>query len=140
MRDFNKQKKFGFDRGDRQMYKATCDECGRSCEVPFRPSGDKPVYCNDCFGDKRHGSSSTSQHIFSKPSPRPASDSRIDDIKRQLDALNSKVDRLLEMIKSPTPEMPPAQVVLVKPKKEAKVAKEEKPVKEVKKKTVKKKK
>lgn len=44
--------------GSLQMYPATCDECGKSCEVPFRPTGDRPVYCSDCFeriggGDRR---------------------------------------------------------------------------------------
>ena len=43
----------GGDRGPVTMHKAICDECHKSCEVPFRPSGDKPVYCNDCFGSKR---------------------------------------------------------------------------------------
>jgi CxxC-x17-CxxC domain-containing protein len=33
----------------RQMYPATCAECGKSTEVPFRPRGDKPVYCSDCY-------------------------------------------------------------------------------------------
>ena len=37
------------DRGDRQMFSATCSRCGQTAEVPFRPSGDKPVYCKDCF-------------------------------------------------------------------------------------------
>jgi len=35
--------------GERQMYKAVCAECGKPCEVPFRPSGERPVYCKDCF-------------------------------------------------------------------------------------------
>ena len=35
------------------MYKAVCSECKKSCDVPFRPTGDKPVYCRDCFADKR---------------------------------------------------------------------------------------
>ena len=35
--------------GPRQMYPATCAECGKSTEVPFQPRGDKPVYCSDCF-------------------------------------------------------------------------------------------
>lgn len=39
----------GGDRGEKQMYKAICSECRRSCEVPFRPTGDKPVYCSNCF-------------------------------------------------------------------------------------------
>jgi CxxC-x17-CxxC domain-containing protein len=35
--------------GPRQMFPATCAECGKSTEVPFQPRGDKPVYCSDCF-------------------------------------------------------------------------------------------
>ncbi|MBU0612459.1 hypothetical protein KKB10_00430 [Patescibacteria group bacterium] len=34
------------------MFPATCDECGNKCEVPFRPSGGKPVLCSNCFGEK----------------------------------------------------------------------------------------
>lgn len=37
----------GFQR--REMHPATCAECGRETQVPFRPSGDRPVYCSDCF-------------------------------------------------------------------------------------------
>jgi len=33
----------------RQMFPATCAECGKSTEVPFEPRGDRPVYCNDCY-------------------------------------------------------------------------------------------
>jgi CxxC-x17-CxxC domain-containing protein len=33
----------------RQMYPATCAKCGKTCQVPFQPRGDKPVYCSDCF-------------------------------------------------------------------------------------------
>jgi CxxC-x17-CxxC domain-containing protein len=33
----------------RQMFPATCAECGKSTEVPFQPNGDKPVYCSDCY-------------------------------------------------------------------------------------------
>ena len=28
---------------------ATCSKCGKSTEVPFRPTNGKPVYCSDCF-------------------------------------------------------------------------------------------
>jgi CxxC-x17-CxxC domain-containing protein len=37
----------------RQMFPATCAECGKSSEVPFQPRGDKPVYCSDCFRKMR---------------------------------------------------------------------------------------
>ncbi|MDD5289352.1 MAG: zinc-ribbon domain containing protein [Dehalococcoidales bacterium] len=33
----------------RQMFPATCAQCGKSTEVPFQPRGDKPVYCSDCY-------------------------------------------------------------------------------------------
>lgn len=33
----------------RQMYDVTCAACGVETQVPFKPSGEKPVYCRDCF-------------------------------------------------------------------------------------------
>ena len=33
----------------REMHKATCADCGKECEVPFKPNGTKPVYCRDCY-------------------------------------------------------------------------------------------
>lgn len=33
----------------RQMYDVTCAKCGKACQVPFQPRGDRPVYCSDCF-------------------------------------------------------------------------------------------
>ena len=36
-------------RGEREMHDATCGDCGKQCQVPFEPRGDKPVYCGECF-------------------------------------------------------------------------------------------
>jgi len=33
----------------REMFPAVCARCGKETEVPFRPSGDRPVYCGDCY-------------------------------------------------------------------------------------------
>ena len=42
---------------DRVLHKTICAECQKECEVPFRPSGDRPVYCKACFaGHKPAGS------------------------------------------------------------------------------------
>jgi CxxC-x17-CxxC domain-containing protein len=38
---------YGYSR--RQMFPATCAECGKDTEVPFEPRGDRPVYCSDCY-------------------------------------------------------------------------------------------
>ena len=39
----------GFGGGQREMHKAVCSECKKECEVPFKPSGDRPIYCKECF-------------------------------------------------------------------------------------------
>ena len=41
------------ERRPRQMYEATCAECGRAAQVPFQPTGARPVYCSDCFQNRR---------------------------------------------------------------------------------------
>lgn len=43
----------GGGRSDREMHSATCAQCGKEALVPFAPSGDKPVYCRDCFASRR---------------------------------------------------------------------------------------
>lgn len=40
---------FGGGGAQREMFRATCSQCGGVAEVPFQPRGDKPVYCRDCF-------------------------------------------------------------------------------------------
>ena len=46
----------GGERAPREMFSATCSSCGQEAQVPFQPSGDKPVYCSTCF-EKRRGTS-----------------------------------------------------------------------------------
>lgn len=43
--------------GERKMelFTTTCTTCGKSCEVPFKPDGTKPVLCRDCFAAKNGG-------------------------------------------------------------------------------------
>jgi len=45
--------KGGAGYGDREMHKVTCSDCGKETEVPFKPSGDRPVYCKDCYQKHR---------------------------------------------------------------------------------------
>lgn len=37
----------------REMHPAVCAQCGVDTTVPFRPRGDRPVYCSDCFNAMR---------------------------------------------------------------------------------------
>lgn len=114
--------KRGGDRGGERetaMFQATCSECKKNCDVPFRPANDKPVYCNACFSAKRErddkeyksGSFNREPKRFSndrpvdRPTPRtdfvrpefkpvPA-----DDItKKQLADISFKLDKLINAI------------------------------------------
>lgn len=104
------KKTWGNDRGgDRnaEMHKATCSDCGKSCEVPFRPSGDKPVFCKDCFSSKREGGDRDSRPSFENRAPKrdfsaPRTDfarpAVSDDTKKQLADINIKLDRLINTL------------------------------------------
>ena len=37
------------DKFGREMHKVICSECGKETEVPFKPDGERPIYCRDCF-------------------------------------------------------------------------------------------
>ena len=39
----------------RQMFPATCAQCGKDTQVPFEPTNGKPVYCSDCYRKVRPG-------------------------------------------------------------------------------------
>ncbi|HTU69031.1 MAG TPA: zinc-ribbon domain containing protein [Candidatus Baltobacteraceae bacterium] len=41
--------------GRREMFHATCSQCGGPAEVPFQPRTDKPVYCRSCFTSRHAG-------------------------------------------------------------------------------------
>lgn len=95
MKDFKRKFKKRFDRDDsggrsgkryferRDMHEAICDRCGKRCEVPFKPSGSKPVYCSDCFRKNEHSESGE------KSSPSS----------RELEQINLKLDKILEALK-----------------------------------------
>ena len=49
-----KRQRYGEGYGyQRQMYPAVCNSCGKDCEVPFQPRGDRPVYCQSCYSQIR---------------------------------------------------------------------------------------
>lgn len=109
------KKSFGGDRGgDREnvMHKATCSECGKTCEVPFRPSGDKPVYCSDCFNKKKVGDDRGPRRDFGDRAPRREFNDRPapradfarptpvnnDDTKNQLRDISIRLDKLINAV------------------------------------------
>jgi len=37
----------------REMHKAVCADCGKECEVPFKPIEGRSVYCRECYSKHR---------------------------------------------------------------------------------------
>jgi hypothetical protein len=89
--------------GPREMHTAECSNCRKSCQVPFRPNGTKPVFCADCFTregdrDSRDARGSFQKREYGAPRSAPTEDRRIDELKRQLIQMDSKLDRIVQMI------------------------------------------
>ena len=113
----------GRDREDREMHKTTCAKCGKMCEVPFRPTGDKPVYCNDCFKNKDGMSPRRDEgRSFEKPSfnSRPAFSET--NYKEEFRTINDKLEKILKLLAKETPAPTPAPKADKPEVKSAKVA------------------
>lgn len=37
----------------REMHKAVCAACKKDCQVPFKPIEGKPVYCRECYANRK---------------------------------------------------------------------------------------
>jgi CxxC-x17-CxxC domain-containing protein len=51
----------------RPMYQITCADCKKDSEIPFKPSGDRPVYCKECFARRK-----AANNVKAVPDSRPA--------------------------------------------------------------------
>lgn len=119
------RKSFGGRDPARIMHRATCAECGSDCEIPFRPTGDKPVYCRACF-EKRNGADSSSRYAgrtsFRKPgfggrrivphmgSMNQAQSGSNEQVLNQLKSLNHKLDQIIGMMSPVATGMPTAKI------------------------------
>ncbi len=99
MNKFRNQSR-GFDRkrgGSSGMHEAVCGECGKRCQVPFRPTGQKPVYCSECFGGQKD---------FRGPSRSQERSAIVKcDCREQLEKIILKLDDIINLI-TPAPKEP----------------------------------
>jgi CxxC-x17-CxxC domain-containing protein len=138
----------GGDRGPVTMHKAVCDQCHKSCEVPFRPSENKPIYCKECFSGKKgnddrgprrdFGGDRAPRKEFNNERPaqvlpfKPASMGLSEEMKNQFKDINIKLDRLMDIIeKNATREVeqvstPRAKSIVKKAVSKTKVSKKKK--------------
>ncbi len=77
------------------MHKVICDKCSQSCEVPFKPTKGKPVYCSDCFEKE----DSPPSYGGFRGKSRSGHESRPDsDNEAEFRKINAKLDKILEML------------------------------------------
>lgn len=91
-RSNGRERRFGdSERRPLEMHDVTCDKCKKQCQVPFRPSGDKPVYCSDCFRKNENSGSS-----FGSRNKERSSQSEISS--EQAKQINAKLDKILKVL------------------------------------------
>lgn len=84
---------------DREMFSATCDKCGETCQVPFRPTAGKPVFCDNCF---------------ERTSDRSGRNSGSSELMEQVKLLNEKFDKLMNILAPNAPKEKAKKVEVVK--------------------------
>lgn len=119
VRDFNRDRNSGgrpggrsFPRRDfdrpQEMHQAICSNCGKTCEVPFKPNGSKPVFCRECFqanrtGENRRPEFEGRNNNFPPPPPRfddrgPHTPPPPPPQKEEFAELNAKLDKILNIL------------------------------------------
>lgn len=76
--------RFNRNRRDVEMTEVTCSSCKAKCEVPFKPTSTKPVYCSDCFAKKDSKSGSARNSNRSSGG--------------NLDLINEKLDKIMQAL------------------------------------------
>ena len=113
-------------------FSATCNACNKACEVPFKPTPGKPVYCSDCFTQKNEGRDSDNRTDRTDRNARPSYDkgsqgrdkdkrsfagnssvraehpndrrqTNTSGIETQLRTIEEKLNRILDLINPPVP-------------------------------------
>jgi len=100
------QGRSGFNRGGRggdrpAMHQAVCDACHKNCEVPFKPTGDKPIFCSDCFS--KRGGGDRKPHFENRNRGSIQTNDNSKEILKGIKTLNYKFDELLKALSSDTP-------------------------------------
>jgi CxxC-x17-CxxC domain-containing protein len=100
-------------RNDRQMHDAVCSNCGNNCKIPFRPTAGRDVLCSNCF--EKNGPIDTrkpfeKQNFTSDARPQRTNDAP--NYKAQFEALNAKMDKILDILHSAMAQTPAEEVAV----------------------------
>lgn len=68
---FQPERRPGNNYSQRVLHKAICADCNKECEVPFKPSHDRPVYCKDCFAKRKSGNAGSAEAFKTNVDNKP---------------------------------------------------------------------
>ncbi len=86
------------------MHDATCSNCGKPCQIPFKPSPGRDVFCSDCFSKRDNDNDGRARPLTSNHErprftpPQNASTNPIEQLKGHFAQLNSKLDAILRAL------------------------------------------
>ena len=113
-RDFGHRDRGGLHSEERRMYSAICDNCGKKCEVPFMPSEGRKTYCKECFDS----GAATSEHKHMDLRTNVSNGTKhADAYKEYFEALNTKLDEILNLLVPKSASKPPKKKPAKKVKK-----------------------
>jgi len=78
-----------------ELHRVVCARCGESCEVPFKPTNSKPVYCRDCF---KKNESSDDEKFAPRGKSNDRSGSRAGASSDDIDKINRKLDKIMKAL------------------------------------------
>lgn len=81
-----------------QLYHAVCDKCGRDCDIPFKPTGNKPVYCRSCFKAGASESNNFDRRVESRERFEPRASTQ-NVTPEDIEKINRKLDKIMKALK-----------------------------------------
>lgn len=91
------------ERRERVLHKAVCADCHKDCEVPFKPTGERPVYCKECFSKRKGSHSPKNDHVIPQPPSLPKEIEPVEPPRRQVVVTKKGVGKVTvsEIVHSP---------------------------------------
>lgn len=75
--------------GQLELFDVTCAQCGTHTQVPFKPTGERPVLCRECF----KGGDGARDNQRSAPRGNAGADNS-----RELREINEKLDKIMNAL------------------------------------------
>lgn len=77
--------------GGLELFDVTCAQCGTHTQVPFKPTGERPVLCRDCFKGGDSGPRDA-------PRSAPRGNAGGGDSSRELREISEKLDKIMRAL------------------------------------------